>query len=67
MSDYYIVRYMSGYVEEVEPIDDKPDDFTGIWHVWLLEYKHASTTPVRVSKQKINMQTVEKVQEAIKT
>lgn len=58
---------MSGYVEEVEPIDDKPDDFTGIWHVWLLEYKAGIKEPVRVSKQKINMQTVEKVQEAIKT
>lgn len=68
MTDRYVVRYVSGFTEEIEAIDPKPDNFDGGWRVWLLDYPNASgpvSPPIRKVKMTINMATVEKVQEVV--
>lgn len=65
----YIVRFESGTVDNVEAIDPVPATFEGVWRVWLLDYRgETKTTPYtlkKISQQTINMEAVEKVQDAV--
>ena len=65
----YIVRFVSGTTDQVEEIDPKPVTFEGTWRVWKLDYQiKTQTTPyvlARISQQVINMEAVEKIQDAV--
>ena len=68
----YVVRYVSGYADQVESETLAPQNFEGVWLVWLLDYRVKSLPTaagigelVRITQQLINMANVEKIQDSI--